>query len=98
MNDIPRWARKRQAELARTGETPAIGRALKTAGSGIAGAIRRTKLKQTRKMWMAVIGAAVGLLANHLGPDVLPAPDALVQAIVGVLTAFGVWAVPNEDA
>jgi hypothetical protein len=55
-----------------------------------------------------LIAAAVGLVAVILGPAVLgvtPAEElggvgqeTVVQTIMGMLTAYGVWAAKNEDS
>ena len=43
-----------------------------------------------------LIAAVVGMAAAYFGPEYIPVPEALTEAIMLALTAFGVWAVPNK--
>ncbi len=48
-----------------------------------------------------LIAAVVGLIAIILGPDVLgltEQPETIVQSALAVLTAFGVYQLPNEES
>ncbi len=48
-------------------------------------------------VYSKLIAAVVGMAASYFGPEYLPAPEALTEAIILALTAFGVWAVPNKQ-
>lgn len=48
------------------------------------------------RIYRKLIAAVVGVIAIKFGPEVLPNQAALVEAIMMALTAFGVWAVPND--
>lgn len=50
-----------------------------------------------RKLVAAVIGVAILLLNEKLGLDLSGQEQALVDTAIAALTAFGVWAVPNEE-
>ena len=45
-----------------------------------------------------LIAVIIGLIAVEVGPEYIPAPEQLTQGIFALLTAFGVWAVPNAPA
>ena len=48
-----------------------------------------------------LIVALVGVAAIVLGPsmlDVVPDEQMFTQAVIGLLTAAGIWGVPNETA
>ena len=49
------------------------------------------------KLFVALIGVAVMLLKDHVGVDLSAMEPELVNTLVGLLTAFGVWAVPNTQ-
>lgn len=50
-----------------------------------------------RKLIAAVIGLAVLLAHRHLGIDLTAQSQMLVDVVISVLTALGVWAVPNTQ-
>lgn len=54
-------------------------------------------LVQIRKLIVAVIGLAAILLNQHLGVDLTGMTDQAADAIISVLTALGVWAIPNDQ-
>ena len=47
------------------------------------------------KKYRKLIAVIVGLIATEVGPEVIAAPELLVQGVMAVLTAFGVWVIPN---
>ena len=49
-----------------------------------------------RKLIAAVLGVGSLLLVQHTGIDLTQQAVLLEELIVGVLTAVGVWAVPND--
>lgn len=51
-----------------------------------------------RKLIVAVVGVGLMLLADNVGIDLSAQESAIVEMIIGGLTAAGVWAVPNETA
>jgi hypothetical protein len=54
------------------------------------------KLAQVRKLVVAVLGIVALAVPTIITPDVSDAALVLVDAVVGVLTAFGVYQVRNE--
>ena len=50
------------------------------------------KINQYRKL----IAAVVGVVALKLGPDYIPAPEAMTEAIFVIATPFLVWLLPND--
>lgn len=49
-----------------------------------------------RKLIVAVVGVLILLLSRHTGIDLSAQEQLLVDAVVGGLTAFGVWRAPND--
>ena len=48
-----------------------------------------------RKLIAAIIGVALMLLHRYLGVDLSGMEPAIIDTVIAVLTAIGVWAVPN---
>jgi hypothetical protein len=48
-----------------------------------------------RKLIAAIIGVALMLLHRYLGVDLSGMEPAIIDTVIALLTAFGVWAVPN---
>jgi uncharacterized membrane protein YwaF len=48
------------------------------------------------KLIVAIVGVVVMLVNRYLGIDLGFIAPAIVDAVIGGLTAFGVWAVKNE--
>lgn len=55
-------------------------------------------LAQIRKLIVAVLGLLAILLNQHLGVDVTGMTDQAADAVISVLTAIGVWWIPNQTA
>lgn len=53
-------------------------------------------MSQYNKLIVALIGVAVMLLKDQVGLDLSALEPTLVDAVIGVLTAIGVFAVPNK--
>ena len=53
-------------------------------------------MSEYRKLIAAVLGVGSMLLVQHTGIDLMEQAVLLEELIVGVLTAVGVWAVPNR--
>lgn len=51
-----------------------------------------------RKLIVAVVGVGLMLLNQHIGLDLTSNETAIVDIVIGALTAAGVYAVPNEQA
>jgi hypothetical protein len=49
-----------------------------------------------RKLIAAIIGVALMLLHRHLGLDLTGLEPVIIDTVIAILTAVGVWAVPNE--
>jgi hypothetical protein len=48
-----------------------------------------------RKLIAAIIGVALMLLHRYLGVDLSGMEPAIIDTVIALLTAVGVWAVPN---
>lgn len=53
-------------------------------------------MSQYNKLIAAAVGLVV-LLGSQFGLDLTAQQDAIVQVVVAVLTAFGVYQVPNKE-
>lgn len=49
-----------------------------------------------RKLVVAIVGLALLLVNQHFGLDLLGMEPVIVDAVIAVLTAIGIYAVPNE--
>ena len=54
-------------------------------------------MSQYNKLIVAAVGLAV-LLGAQFGLDLTAQQDAIVQVVTAVLTAFGIYQVPNKAA
>ncbi len=54
------------------------------------------KLPQYNKFIVAAVGAAAMLVNSRYGVDITGEAQGVWTNIVAILTAFGVWAVPNK--
>ncbi len=52
-------------------------------------------MKAYRKLIVAVVGIAIMLISKYFGIDATVMEPQFVEAIIGVLTAAGVWKVSN---
>lgn len=53
-------------------------------------------MSRYRKLIVAVLGAGLIALDTFLGVSIAVGAEQLVDSVVPILTAFGVWAVPND--
>lgn len=51
-----------------------------------------------RKLIAAVVGVGALLIFKYLNFDIAPWADQIVEGVIALLTAVGVWAVPNKPA
>lgn len=55
-------------------------------------------MQKYRKLMVALIGAILVALNTFFGIDIAMGADGVMNVLVPILTAFGVWAAPNEAA
>jgi len=55
-------------------------------------------MQQYNKLIVAAIGIAVMVLKDQIGLDLTSVEPALIDAVLGLLTAVAVWRVPNKPA
>lgn len=54
-------------------------------------------LSNYRKLIVAVVGAILVALNTFFGIDIAMGADGVMNILIPILTAFGVWAAPNTE-
>ena len=53
-------------------------------------------LSHIRKLIVAIVGIALLLVHQHFGLDLSDQAETIVSVVIGLLTAIGVYQLPNE--
>jgi hypothetical protein len=55
-----------------------------------------TMFAHIRKLVVAIVGLALLLVHQHFGLDLLGMEPVIVDTVIAILTAIGIYTVPNE--